>query len=114
MGKKVKQWIFSETIVVNDVKVSRCSYLNEYMNLYEYQRSRSFIHLGPRSIRFTFSNFFSLETAWPIKTKFQAELSWDRGMKVCSNGLGLMTSMAAMPTYGKNLKKSSSLEPNSQ
>ena len=45
----------SETIVVYDVKVCRCSYLNEYMNLYEYQRS--FIDLGPRSLRF---NIFKL------------------------------------------------------
>ena len=34
---------FSETIVVYDVKVGRFSQLNEYVNLYEYQRSRSFI-----------------------------------------------------------------------
>ena len=59
---------FSEIIVVYDVKVGRCSYLNEYMSLYEYQRSRSFIELGPRSLRFTFSNFISLETVWPIET----------------------------------------------
>ena len=36
---------------------------------------------------------------------------WDRGMKVCSNGPGHMTKVAAMPIYHKNLKKSSSLEP---
>ena len=29
---------FSETIVVYDVSDDRCSQLNEYMNLYEYQR----------------------------------------------------------------------------
>ena len=29
----------------------------------------------------------------------------DRGTKVCSNGPGHMTKMAAMPIYGKNLKK---------
>ena len=29
------------------------------------------------------------------------------GMKVYSNGPGHMTKMAAMPIYGKNLKKSS-------
>ena len=46
MEKKVKQWIFSETIVVYDLKVGRCNQLNEYMKLYEYQRSRSFIDLG--------------------------------------------------------------------
>ena len=38
---------FSEIIVVYDINVSRCSELNEYMELYEYQRSRLFIDLGP-------------------------------------------------------------------
>ena len=71
------------------------------MNLYEYQRSRSFIDLGPRSLRFTFSNFFSLETARPIEAKFHVEPPWDGEMKGCSNGPGHMTSMAAMPIYGK-------------
>ena len=33
------------------------------------------------------------------------------GTKVCSNGSGHMTKMAAMPIYDNNLKKSSSLEP---
>ena len=32
-------------------------------------------------------------------------------MKIYTNELGHMTNMAAMPIYGKNLKKSSSLEP---
>ena len=32
-GKKIN---FSETIVVYDIKVGRCSYLNEHMNLFEY------------------------------------------------------------------------------
>ena len=39
---------FSETNVVYDIKVGRCSQLNEYMNLYKYRRSGSFIDLGPR------------------------------------------------------------------
>ena len=112
--KKCKTMDFSETIVVYDVKVGRCSLLNEYMNLYENQRSRSFIDLHPRSLRFTFLNFFSLEISKPIEAKFHVEPSWDRGMKVCSNGLCHMTNMAAMPIYGKNLKKSSSLEPKGQ
>ena len=43
---------FSETFVVFDIKVGRFSQLNEYMNLYEYQRSWSFIDLCPRSFRF--------------------------------------------------------------
>ena len=32
-------------------------------------------------------------------------------MKIHTNELGHMTKMAAMPIYGKNLKKSSSIEP---
>ena len=32
-------------------------------------------------------------------------------MKIYTNELGHMTKMAAVPIYGKNLKKSSSLEP---
>ena len=59
-------------------------------------------------------NIFSSETTVPIKVKFHMELLWDRGTKVCSNGPGHMTKMAAMAIYGKNLKKSSSLEPKGQ
>ena len=33
------------------------------------------------------------------------------GMKIYTNEVGHMTKMAAMPIYGKNLKKSSSPEP---
>ena len=63
---------FSETIVVYDIRVGRFSLLNEYMNHYEYQRSRSFIELRPRSLRF---NIFNLdaETARPIEAKFHME-----------------------------------------
>ena len=63
---------------------------------------------------FTFSNIFSSETAWPIKAKFYDEPPWEGGTKACINminGPGHMTKMAAMPIYGKNLKKSSSPEP---
>ena len=59
----------------------------------------------------TFSNIFSSETTVPIEAKFHMELPWDWGTKVCSNSPGHMAKMAAMPIYGKNLKKSSSLEP---
>ena len=53
---------------------------------------------------FTFSNIFSSETAWPIKAKFYEEPPWQGGTKVCINGPGHMTKMAAMPIYTKNLK----------
>ena len=52
--EKGKIMDFSETVVVYDIKVGRFSQLNEYMNLYEYQRS---IDLCPRSLRF---NIFKL------------------------------------------------------
>ena len=55
----------------------------------------------------TFSNFFFLETAWPIKAKFYLEPPWDGGTKVCSTGPSHMTKMGSMFIYGKNLKKSS-------
>ena len=44
--EKVKRMSFSETIVIYDIKVGRCSQLNKYMKFYEYQRSRSLIDLG--------------------------------------------------------------------
>ena len=87
--------------------------INDYMNLYEYQRSRSFNDLGPRSLRFNISNIFDLKNPRSIEAKFYLEPPWDGGTEVYSNGLGHMTNMASMPIYGKNLKKSS-LEPKSQ
>ena len=73
------------------------------MNLYENQRSESFIDLDPRSSLAliqghsdaTFSNFF-LETSRPIETKFHVE-----PQKVSLNGPGHMTNMVSMPIYGK-------------
>ena len=67
------------------------------------------IPMDPASVRrpFTFSNIFSSETARPIKAIFYVEPPWAGGTKVCINGPGHMTKMAAMPIYGKNLKKSS-------
>ena len=47
----------------------------------------------------------------PNEAKFHVEPQWDRGTKICSNGLGHMTKVAAMSIYGKNMKTSSSLEP---
>ena len=56
-------------------------------------------------------NIFSSETTGPIKVKFHMKHPWDGAMKICSTGPGLMTKMADMAIYGKNLKKSSSLAP---
>ena len=54
-------------------------------------------------VRPPFLKIFSSETAWPIKAKFYVELPWEGGTKVCINGPGHMTKMAAMPIYDKNL-----------
>ena len=62
--EKVKTMDFSETIVVYDIKVGRCSQLNEYMKLYEYQRSKLFIDLGPDHSESIFLNFFSSMTTY--------------------------------------------------
>ena len=69
------------------------------------------IHLSSVRRLSTISNIFSSETTWPIEAKFYLEPPWEGGTKVCINGPGHMTKMAAMPIYGKNLKKSSSPEP---
>ena len=62
----------------------------------------------------TLLNIFSSDTTGPIEAKFHMEPQWDEGTKVYSNGPSHMTKMATMPIYGKNLKKSSSWEPNGQ
>ena len=93
----------SETIVVYDIKVGRWSLLNEYIKLYEYERSRSFIDIGPSNSDSIFSNFFSSITSRPIEAKFHVVLQWDGGMHVRSNGSGHTTKMAAISIYGQNL-----------
>ena len=67
--EKVKTMYVSETIVFYDIKVGRCSQLNEYMKLYEYQRSRSFTDLGPNLSDSIFLNFFFSITTTSIETK---------------------------------------------
>ena len=54
-------------------------------------------------IMFRISNDFSSGASGPMLLKFHLEPPWGRGMKDCSNGCGLLTKMAAMPIYGKNL-----------
>ena len=59
-----------------------------------------------------FSNFFSLETACPIESRFHVDPPWDWGTNICSNDQGHMTKMAAMPIYGRSIENSSFLEQN--
>ena len=58
----------------------------------------------------TISNNFSSETTRPIITKFHIEPPEAGGKKSCSNDMGHMTNMSAMPIYDKNLEKFSSPE----
>ena len=77
--EKGKTMDFSENVLVYDIKVGRCCQLNVYMNLFEYQRSRSFIDFGPRSLRF---NTFKLIFLRPMEAIFYVEPPWDGRMKV--------------------------------
>ena len=77
---------FPETSVVFDIKVDRCSQLNVYMNLYEYQRSRSFIDLGPNHSDSTFLNFFSsITTDFNISSALRRAIKdqWSSGLNWC-------------------------------
>ena len=47
------------------------------------------------------SKIFSSETTWPIKAKFYAKHPWEGRTKLCTNGPGHMTKIAAMPIYSK-------------
>ena len=49
-------------------------------------------------------NIFSSETALPIKAKFYVDPPWEGGTKVCINGPGRMTKMAACPYMVKTFK----------
>ena len=110
--QKGKTMDFSETIVVYDVKVCRCSKLNDNMNLYEYPRSRSFNDLGPRSLRLNIFKFLFLRNCVADWSQILCGASMGWGNESLINGLSHMTNMANMPIYCKNLKKkSSSLEP---
>ena len=48
---------------------------------------------------------------WANQSQISSGASMGWGTKICSSGPGHMTKMATMPIYGKNLKKSSSPEP---
>ena len=88
---------FSETIVVYDVKVGRCSQLNMYMNLHVYMHIKGQDHsltLVQGQSDSTLSNFFSLETAGPVEAKISDKASMGCGMKDCSNGPSHLTNMA--------------------
>ena len=54
---------------------------------------------------------FFAEIVERFETKAHMKAYGRMGMKIYTNELGHMTNMAAMPIYGKNLKKFSTPEP---
>ena len=101
-------FVWEYAIEACEVKVGTYSQINEYMMIYDRPRSRSFIDLWPRSLRFSISNFFSSKNTRLFEAKFHMEPPWDVGMKICSTVPGHMTKMASRPIYGENLQTSPS------
>ena len=107
---------FSETILVCDIKVGRCSQLNEYMNMNINGQDHSLTLVHGHS-RFNISNFFASKkkkkkkNTRPIEAKFHIEPPWDIGMKMCSYVPGHTSKMAFRPISGKNFQNSPSSEP---
>ena len=69
-----------------------------------------FPHLGFFLIA-PFPDLCLLVPFWPVKAKFYVKHLKDGETNVYIDNLGHMTKMAAMPIYGKNPSKSSSLKP---
>ena len=64
----------------------------------------SFIVLSQNTLDSIFLNFFPSITSWPIEAKFYVESPWDEGTEACSNCLGHMTKMAAVPYMVKSFE----------
>ena len=97
-----KRMDISETVVVYDIKVGRCSQLNEYMKLMS-TKGQGYSLTGPNFSDSIYLNFFSSITTRLFQAKSHVEPPWDGRRKSCSNGPGHIIQMAAMPIYGKNL-----------
>ena len=65
----------------------------------------------PRSLRFRQFHIFFSGTTGQIEAEFHMEPPYIGATKIFSNISGHMTKMTALPIYGKNLYKSSSLLP---
>ena len=82
------------------------------------RRQSSVVHRNEMSLLAKYTrkcqHFQTSSPQKPVEAKCYVEALGVGEMKVPSNGHGHMTKMAAMPIYGKNLKKSSSPEPKGQ
>ena len=67
---------------------------NEYTTIYDNLRSRSFIDLCPRPLRFNIFKLFFLKTYQAIEAQFHMKPPCDVGNKMCSNVPGHMTKIS--------------------
>ena len=102
-------WDFSETIVVYDIKVGRCSHLNDYMKLWV-PKVKVIDWAWSKSLRFNILQLLFLNNHWPDWSKIAcgAFLEWVN--EGCLNDPGHMTKMAAMFIYNKYHQKYFSLK----
>ena len=98
---------FSKFIAAYDLKVGRCIEQNDLMNLHEYQKGQGHFLPLPKVARFSNLNLFFSETVEIFETKYHVKDFGNTKMKIYTNGLRHMTTMAARPIYDKNLQKSS-------
>ena len=75
---------FSKTIAAYDLKVCRCIELNDLINLYEYQRSKSFC--DQRSL-FSNLNIFFSKTVEIFETIYHVKDFGSTEMKIIQMGL---------------------------
>ena len=99
---------FSETIAVFDVKVGMYCKLNEFMTIGMSLRPCHSLSFIQGHSDFVVVNIFKHLLLRNQNKTCRSALGW--GTKICSNGPGHMTKMAAIPTYGKNLYFFSSLD----
>ena len=78
---------FSKTIVAYDLKVRRCIELKNFMNLHEYQRSRSFFEFSPKVTQFWKLNLFFSKTVEVFETKYTVKEFGSTEMKIYTNDL---------------------------
>ena len=89
---------FSVTIIICDMEMQSAS---TPMNA---KGQGHLVTLAKGHLGWIFLKSFFLETTRQIQIIFNLKPVWDGRNKLCSNSLGHMTKMVAMPKYGKNLK----------
>ena len=92
-----------------EVEVGTYGQINEYMKIYDNPRSRPFIDLYPRSLRFNIFKLLFLKTpGYWSQISYTVSMWWMLGMKICSTVPGHMNKMVSRPIYETHLQKTSS------